>query len=329
MNFVMDKEILISAEHISRYYGDNCAINDISFAVHQGEVLGLLGPNGAGKSTTMQIICGILSASAGKITVAGHDIFDSPKASKRHIGFLPEQPPLYQDLNVDEYLYYAARLRGIRKTELKKAVVQSKQRCGLEETGKRLIKNLSKGFKQRVGIAQAIIHSPAIVILDEPTSGLDPNQILEIRELISELGNDHSVILSTHILTEAQSVCDRILIINQGKIVLNESLEKLQQDNQRTLLKISLRQPPSMEILGKIEGVINIEKIDSHHFKFYCEPGINTINRITKLAVESEWELYEMIPEQNCLEEIFVQLTRGENKLASNENLDTAMGNAE
>ena len=240
----MNKEILISVDHVSRYYGNECAVNDISFSVHRGEVLGFLGPNGAGKSTAMQMICGVLSASTGQITVAGHDMFESPKVAKKHLGFLPEKPPLYQDLNVDEYLCYAGRLRGIGKTELKEAVAYSKQRCGLAESGKRLINNLSKGFQQRVGIAQAIIHSPAVVILDEPTSGLDPNQILEIRELISELGNDHSVILSTHILPEVQSVCDRVLIINQGKLVLDERVDNLQQDDQITPIKFAFRQPP-------------------------------------------------------------------------------------
>ena len=308
----MNREILISVDHVFRYYGGDCAVNDVSFTVHRGEVLGFLGPNGAGKSTTMQMICGVLSPSAGQITVAGHDMLDSPRAAKQHIGFLPEQPPLYQDLNVDEYLCYAARLRGIKKAELKDAVTYSKQRCGLDETGKRLIKNLSKGYKQRVGIAQAIIHSPAVVIMDEPTSGLDPNQILEIRALISELGNDHSVILSTHILPEVQSVCDRVLIIHQGRLVLDESLDKLQQDDQIRPLKIALRQPPPLEVLGEIEGVVNIEQTGNHHFKIHCQSGIGTINRITKLAVESEWELYEIIPEQDSLEETFVQLTRGE-----------------
>ncbi len=318
----MNKEILISVDHVSRYYGNECAVNDISFSVHRGEVLGFLGPNGAGKSTTMQMICGVLSASTGQITVAGHDMFESPKVAKKHLGFLPEKPPLYQDLNVDEYLCYAGLLRGIGKTELKEAVAYSKQRCGLAESGKRLINNLSKGFQQRVGIAQAIIHSPAVVILDEPTSGLDPNQILEIRELISELGNDHSVILSTHILPEVQSVCDRVLIINQGKLVLDESLDNLQQDDQITPIKFAFRQPPPLDVLAEIEGVKDIEQIGNHHFKIYCDSEINTINRITNLAVTSEWQLYEMIPEKDSLEETFVQLTRGESKPLSDENPD-------
>ena len=310
----MNKEILISVDHVSRYYGNVCAVNDISFSVHRGEVLGFLGPNGAGKSTTMQMICGVLSASTGQITVAGHDMLESAKAAKKHIGFLPERPPLYLDLNVDEYLCYAGRLRGIGKTELKKAIAYCKQRCGLADTGQRLIKNISKGFQQRVGIAQAIIHSPEVVILDEPTSGLDPNQILEIRELISELGNDHSVILSTHILPEVQSVCDRVLIINQGKLVLDEHLDNLQQSDQITPIKFAFRQPPPLDILAEIEGVMDIEQIGNHHFKIYCESEVNTIDRITNLAVTSEWQLYEMIPEQDSLEETFIQLTRGENQ---------------
>jgi len=318
----MNKEILISVDHVSRYYGNECAVSDISFSVHRGEVLGFLGPNGAGKSTAMQMICGVLSASTGQITVAGHDMFESPKVAKKHLGFLPEKPPLYQDLNVDEYLCYAGRLRGIGKTELKEAVAYSKQRCGLAESGKRLINNLSKGFQQRVGIAQAIIHSPAVVILDEPTSGLDPNQILEIRELISELGNDHSVILSTHILPEVQSVCDRVLIINQGKLVLDERVDNLQQDDQITPIKFAFRQPPPLDVLAEIEGVSDIEQVGNHHFKIYCESEINTINRITNLAVTSEWQLYEMIPEKDSLEETFVQLTRGESKPLSDENPD-------
>ena len=193
----------------------------------RGEILGLLGPNGAGKSTTMQIICGVIAASNGSVNIVGHDIQDSPKYAKQNIGFLPEQLPLYNDLNVDEYLYYAAKLRGIEKANLKDTVTSTKKRCGLENTGSRLIQNLSKGYKQRVGIAQAIIHAPSIIILDEPTSGLDPKQILEIRKLMRELSKDHSIILSTHILSEVEAVCDRVLIINEGNIVLDRYLKEL------------------------------------------------------------------------------------------------------
>ena len=199
----------------------------MSFDAYRGEILGLLGPNGAGKSTTMQIICGVIAASNGSVNIVGHDIQDSPKYAKQNIGFLPEQLPLYNDLNVDEYLYYSAKLRGIEKANLKDVVTSTKKRCGLENTGSRLIQNLSKGYKQRVGIAQAIIHAPSIIILDEPTSGLDPKQILEIRKLMRELSKDHSIILSTHILSEVEAVCDRVLIINEGNIVLDRYLKEL------------------------------------------------------------------------------------------------------
>jgi len=222
----MESEILISVQELSRFYGQHRAIENVSFNVHRGEILGFLGPNGAGKSTTMQIISGVLATNHGSVSIAGHDIHEEPRKAKQHIGFLPEQPPLYNDLTIDEFLYYAARLRGIKKDEVQKAIKISKQRCGLNDSGSRLIHNISKGYRQRVGIAQAIIHSPSVIILDEPTSGLDPIQIREIRGLMRELGKDHSVILSTHILSEVQSLCDRVLIINQGHIVLDQSLDQ-------------------------------------------------------------------------------------------------------
>lgn len=212
----MNTETLISVEGLSRYYDDYCAVHEISFDVSRGEVLGFLGPNGAGKSSTMKMICGVLAISDGAVTIAGNDVTNNPGEAKQHIGFLPETPPLYHDLSVDEYLLYCARLRRVANSENRNALDNCKERCGLRNSGKRLIGNLSKGYQQRVGIAQAIIHSPAVVILDEPTSGLDPNQIIEIRQLINELGHDHSVLLSTHILSEVQSTCNRVLIINKG-----------------------------------------------------------------------------------------------------------------
>tara|TARA_B100000929_G_scaffold188923_1_gene149654 strand:- start:2386 stop:3117 length:732 start_codon:yes stop_codon:yes gene_type:complete len=218
---------LISINGLSKFYGQKHAIKDVSFAVNRGEILGLLGPNGAGKSTTMQIICGVIAANSGSVNIAGHDIIDAPKQAKQNIGFLPEQLPLYGDLTVDEYLFYSAKLRGIKKQSLNDQIISCKRRCGLENTGTRLIQNLSKGYKQRVGIAQAIIHMPPIIILDEPTSGLDPKQILEIRELMRELSKDHSIIISTHILSEVEAICDRVLVINEGNIVLDQYLKEL------------------------------------------------------------------------------------------------------
>tara|TARA_B100001996_G_scaffold382198_1_gene373398 strand:+ start:1157 stop:1891 length:735 start_codon:yes stop_codon:yes gene_type:complete len=231
---------LISIKGLTKFYGPKKAIEDVSFDVHNAEILGLLGPNGAGKSTTMQIICGVIAANNGSVNIAGHDIIDAPKQAKQNIGFLPEQLPLYGDLTVDEYLFYSAKLRGIKKQNINDLIISCKKRCGLENTGKRLIQNLSKGYKQRVGIAQAIIHMPSIIILDEPTSGLDPKQILEIRELMRELSKVHSIIISTHILSEVEAICDRVLIINEGNIVLDQYLKKLLSDN-NSLESIFLR----------------------------------------------------------------------------------------
>ena len=231
---------LISINGLTKFYGPKKAIEDVSFDVHHAEILGLLGPNGAGKSTTMQIICGVIAANNGSVNIAGHDIIDAPKKAKQNIGFLPEQLPLYSDLTVDEYLIYSAKLRGIKKQNINDLIISCKKRCGLENTGKRLIQNLSKGYKQRVGIAQAIIHMPSIIILDEPTSGLDPKQILEIRELMRELSKVHSIIISTHILSEVEAICDRVLIINEGNIVLDQYLKKLLSDN-NSLESIFLR----------------------------------------------------------------------------------------
>ena len=218
---------MIKVENLRKTFGKIVAVDDVSFSVKKGEVLGFLGPNGAGKSTTMQIICGVIAANNGSVNIAGYDIQDAPQQAKQNIGFLPEQLPLYNDLTVDEYLFYTAKLRGIKKVNLGEKVTSCKKRCGLEASGNRLIQNLSKGYKQRVGIAQAIIHTPAVIILDEPTSGLDPKQILEIRKLMLELSKDHSIMLSTHILSEVEAICDRVLIINNGSIVLDQYLKEL------------------------------------------------------------------------------------------------------
>ena len=308
----MEKEILISVEQLSRFYGQQRAIENVSFDVYRGEILGFLGPNGAGKSTTMQIISGILSANHGSVKIAGHDINDEPKAAKQHIGFLPEQPPVYPDLTVDEYLSYAAKLRGIKKQDLKESIDVSKQRCGLEDSGKRLINNLSKGYKQRVGIAQAIIHSPSVIILDEPTSGLDPIEILEIRDLMKELAEDHSVILSTHILSEVQSLCDRVLIINQGNIVLDKPLEQLQGDQQIESIVLGLKHPPEMDSLLSIHGVVGVETIDENTLKLRFSEGVDATDEIVEKAVQESWGLFKLTQEDTSLESVFMNLTYGE-----------------
>jgi gliding motility-associated transport system ATP-binding protein len=316
----MENEILISVQELSRFYGQQRAIENVSFNVHRGEILGFLGPNGAGKSTTMQIICGVLAANNGSVSIAGHDIHEAAQKAKQHIGFLPEQPPLYNDLTIDEYLGYAAKLRNINKSELSDAIKISKQRCGLENSGSRLIQNLSKGYKQRVGIAQAIIHSPSVIILDEPTSGLDPIQIREIRELMRELGEDHSVILSTHILSEVQSLCDRVLIINQGNIVLDQHLGQLQNKSKKPdHIELSLRNPPALEALLNIEGVASAESIDDETLRINFNKETDATEAIVEKAAAEKWGLYKLKPSDTSLEAIFMQLTYGDNEQAAEE----------
>lgn len=307
----MENEILISAKELSRSYGQQHAIENVSFNVHRGEILGFLGPNGAGKSTTMQIICGVLAANHGSVSIAGHDINESPQQAKEHIGFLPEQPPLYDDLTVDEFLTYAGKLRGIKKNAINEAVDISKRRCGLENSGKRLIQNLSKGYKQRVGIAQAIIHSPSVIILDEPTSGLDPIQISEIRELMLELAEDHSVILSTHILSEVQSLCDRVLIINQGNIVLDQSMQELQNNSEKVdHIEIALRTPPTMEEILSIEGVASAESSQNDLIRINFTNDADATDAIVEKASTEKWGLYKLNPSDASLETIFIKLTQ-------------------
>ncbi len=319
----MENEILISVQELSRFYGEQRAIENVSFNVHRGEILGFLGPNGAGKSTTMQIICGVLAANHGSVKIAGHDINEAPRQAKQHIGFLPEQPPLYDDLTVDEYLNYAGKLRGINKDTIDEAVKLSKQRCGLESSGSRLIQNLSKGYKQRVGIAQAIIHSPSVIILDEPTSGLDPLQIREIRELMLELAEDHSVILSTHILSEVQSLCDRVLIINQGKIVLDKAMKDLQNDSDKTdHIEIALSNPPALEDLLSIEGVASAESNHKDMLRINFTPDTDATEAILEKAVKEKWGLYKLSQSDTSLETVFMQLTYGDNSLTQENSID-------
>ncbi len=308
----MSNDILIRVEHLWRYYGPHCAVRDVSFEVRRGEVLGFLGPNGAGKSTIMQIISGNLAPSAGRVWINGVDILDQPRQAKASLGFLPEQPPLYRELTVDEYLRYCARLHGIRSGGCKMALSTAKQRCGLSDVGQRLIGNLSKGYQQRVGIAQAIIHAPAVVILDEPTVGLDPIQIREIRALICELRNEHSVILSTHILPEVQATCDRVQIINRGELVLADTTEGLLRHMQTLSLLIGLRRPPAFEILRSVSGIETVEAAENNLIRLRYSAQHNPAEALAKLAVAQDWGLYELSLERVSLEQIFVDITRTE-----------------
>lgn len=221
---------MIEVSHLSKSYGSRPAVQDLSFTVPDGQIYGLLGPNGAGKSTIMNILTGYLSATSGQVTVAGHPLPEEADAAKACVGYLPEQPPLYPEMTVQEYLTFAAELKGVKKAERKEQVCRAARRTGLETVLPRLIRSLSKGYKQRVGIAQALLGSPRLIILDEPTVGLDPAQVIEIRKLIRELGRAHTVILSSHILSEVQAVCQQILILSKGHLAAAGSLEELTAD---------------------------------------------------------------------------------------------------
>jgi ABC-2 type transport system ATP-binding protein len=305
----MNSDILVSVHSLSRYYGHFCAVNNISFEVTRGQILGFLGPNGAGKSTTMQMITGTLAPSTGEITVAGHDLLEQPVPAKLALGYLPEQPPLYREMLVNEYLRFCARLHRIPVPMITSAVNRVIEQCSLGEVRQRLIGNLSKGYQQRVGIAQAIIHMPTVVILDEPTIGLDPIQIREIRELIRSLGAEHSVILSTHILQEVQAVCNHVQIINRGQLILNDTINGLFAQMQTTHFQIGLHRPPSRSELEQIPGVEAVEVQDDNHFRIEHATDNNPAEVLVERAVAGNWGLYELIPEKRSLEQVFVDLT--------------------
>jgi ABC-2 type transport system ATP-binding protein len=312
----MNNTSLVSVQHLSRYYGSLTAVVDVSFELTQGEVLGFLGPNGAGKSTTMQIITGNLAPSVGQVHIGGVDLLEQPKLAKAKIGYLPEQPPLYRDLSVDEYLRFCAHLKRVPRDQIATAMTRAKQRCGLTKVGNRLINNLSKGYQQRVGIAQAIIHSPSVIVLDEPTVGLDPIQIREIRELIRELGQEHGVILSTHILPEVQMTCDRVQIISNGRLVFSDKVANLNQQMDSTSLILGLQQPPSREVLRAIEDVTEVEDLSDGRLRIHHTAAASPATRLAERAATEGWSLYELSPEHKTLEQIFVDITSSEDASA-------------
>ena len=305
----MDSTALVKVENLSRFFQQQCAISQLSFSLEAGEVLGFLGPNGAGKTTTMQIITGNLAPSEGQVSINGFDIIESPRQAKQLIGYLPEHPPIYRDATVDEFLKYCAQLRRLKRAGIAAAMEQAKSRCGLDDVGGRLIGNLSKGFQQRVGIAQAIIHNPLVVILDEPTVGLDPMQIREIRSLIKTLGAERSVIISSHILSEVQATCDRVLIIREGKLIYNASIESLRNHSKELSITVALKQPPGIEQLMDIDQVELVETIDNNRFRLYFN-GSSPAESVVMASVEQQWGLYELVPDRASLEDLFIELTR-------------------
>ena len=302
---------LVQVDHLTRYYSQNRAVNDVSFNLARGEVLGFLGPNGAGKSTTMQIITGNLAPSAGQISIDGVDLLDQPKQAKQSIGYLPEQPPVYRELTVDEYLQYCARLNRIPRSRIGAAVATAKDRCGLGDVARRLIGNLSKGYQQRAGIAQAIIHNPAVVILDEPTVGLDPIQIREIRALISELGKEHGIILSTHILPEVQATCNRVQIIHHGRLVFSDSTSGMAHRHATTSLIAVFNNAPDVDSLSQVNGVDRVEPLEDGRMRIHYS-DTDPAEALVQQAATQQWRLCELTPERRTLEQIFIELTCSE-----------------
>lgn len=298
---------LIHIENLSRYYGDHCAVAGINFDLQPGEVLGFLGPNGAGKSTTMQIICGVLAPSSGSVRLDGFDLQEDPAKAKRTLGYLPEVPPLYPEMRVDEYLRYCARLHRIGSSDTDRAVARAKERCGLKPMGSRVIGNLSKGYQQRVGIAQAIIHNPRIIILDEPTSGLDPNQVREIRTLIRDLAEERGILLSTHILPEVQSLCDRALILHQGRLVYSGPVS--QQQRNRLLITLTTDDAEN-GYLTSLPGVLQVEPLSPHQFRLTLSDKCSPAD-IAEAIVKHGGQLCELRTDQDDLERIFTQATLG------------------
>jgi ABC-2 type transport system ATP-binding protein len=309
-------ELTVAALELSRNFGGNRAVRGIELTLRRGEVLGLLGPNGAGKTTTMQMLTGNLAPTTGSISICGVDLLDRPTAAKARIGYLPEVPPLYKELTVDEYLRFAARLHRVPRARTGEALARAKRRCGVEAVGDKLIGTLSKGFQQRVGIAQAIIHEPDVVILDEPTVGLDPNQIREIRSLIRELRDQHSVILSTHILPEVEAICDRVQIMHRGAIVYSDTIEALRRFRGGQALRVGLRAPPPIDEIRKLPGVASAESADGF-VRLLVQEGQDPTDAMVRASVERGWGLHYLAPEAASLEDVFVQLTTTEQEQAA------------
>jgi len=303
-------EALITAKNINYYYSSFHAVQDLSLKLQRGEILGLLGPNGAGKSTSMRILSGNITSSSGSVRLNGFDLQSHPLEAKSTLGYLPEQPPLYRDMTIAEYLSFCASLHQIPRPQTANAIQVAMDKCGLHEMGNRLIGNLSKGYQQRVGIAQAIIHQPAIIILDEPTSGLDPNQIMEIRSLIRELGTEHGVILSTHILPEVQSICSRVVVMNRGRVVFSDSISNIEGTIPTSLL-LRLEQAPGLDEISTIPGITRVEALADGQLRVSLEADA-PLTDISRQLVANKWGLSEFTPEHHTLEQVFIQLTAEE-----------------
>ncbi|MCS3556559.1 MULTISPECIES: ABC transporter ATP-binding protein [unclassified Sphingobacterium] len=301
--------MILKVEQLSHRYGSSWAVRDLNLEISGAGIIGLLGSNGAGKSTTMNIICGVLNPTKGKILINGIDLSKDPVAAKRNIGFLPQTLPLYTDLTVDEYLIYTAQLRLVAKDKVKKAVEEVKERCGIAHMSSRLIRNLSGGYRQRVGIAQAIIHKPRLVVMDEPTNGLDPNQIIEVRKLIRELGQEHTVLLSSHVLSEINLLCRDVIMIESGQIVFSDSMRAFNNYASSSAILLLMENPPAEQELLNIPGVRMVENLADDRFRLEFEGGDDVIERVMSAGLAGGWCIREIGFDKSSLDDIFNKLS--------------------
>ncbi len=307
---------MIEVEHLTKHYGPTLAVSDISFEAKKGEVLGFLGPNGAGKTTTMRVITGYLPPSDGRARVAGFDVTEEPLEAKRRTGYLPESPPVYPDMTVAEYLGFVARIKGVPRSGVKRRIGEVSEKCAITDVQKRQIGKLSKGYRQRVGLAQALIHNPDVLVLDEPTAGLDPKQIIETRELIKGLAGQHTVVLSTHILPEVSKTCQRVVVINRGQLVAVGTPEELTRRLQGYETILVTAEGPAADIMDKLQRVSGVNMVEPRDatsacvtFEVQAQRGQDVRAELARAVVESQWKLLELRASGMSLEDIFLQLT--------------------
>jgi ABC-2 type transport system ATP-binding protein len=303
-------KIIAQIKNLSHRYTKDWAVKNISFDITEKGILGLLGSNGAGKSTTMNILCGVINQTEGEVFIDGINVRENPVEAKKLIGFLPQKAPLHLELTVDEYLTHCAHMRSIPKSEIKDALELAKAKCGITHFSKRVLSNLSGGYQQRVGLAQAIIHNPKLVVLDEPTNGLDPNQILEVRKLIKEIAQDRSVILSTHILSEVQATCDNIIMVEHGNIVFADTMHAFNNYIEPDTLIIEMEAKPPVEALYEIDGVSKVEFITDTKIRIHFNSGPDITKSIIQTCVSKGWPLTEIYLEKSSLDGIFAQLSK-------------------
>lgn len=306
---------MIEVQGITKRYGPIVALDGISFQVKKGQIVGFLGANGAGKTTTMDILCGCIGADAGVARIAGYEISERPKEVKQRLGYLPDEPPLHNDMRVEDYIVYAARLRKVPHNEVSKRVNEIIDRLELQMVRSRLVGNLSKGFRQRVGLAQALVHNPEVLILDEPTEGLDPNQIIQIREMIRSLRGEHTIIFSSHILSEVENIADEIIIVNNGRVIEQgtyQSLVAKLEASGHYRLKVAQRSEALVKDLAGISGVVSPRLVDAavHHIEFSVANEGTLIDQIARKVLDGGYGLRELAPEAKSLEDVFFQLTK-------------------